>query len=390
MNNCHKDMHMINSRDDLKDIEECTVLEGDVFINNFKEPFIQLSSNLERIAGSLIIRNAPNLVRLEGPKLTSIGDTFSIQELTSLALISLPELKSVKILDWKVLPILSTAHLNAEIKNIESITITDTSITAFSGFASNALHTLDLNNNRFLESITSNVEKITEKLHIAANAESINVNLSHLKYAKNLTIQETSNLDLSNLETVENSASFINNYFKQLKIPKLKSIGGTLSISRNRALQQVELPTTDEIGGGLVVVNNTAIEKVNFLPKLSIIGGAMEIVGNIKDIQLKHLKIVKGSARITAFSSAFDCSKWTKNEVGSIIRGGKIECTSGDESSSTSNDNGVEGEGSDFISDGPFSESTSGFKYNSSAGKQPFSIILFSIAICFHYLLLQV
>lgn len=375
----------------MKYLEDCQTLKGDVLISNFKEPIIQLSSNLQEITGSLTIRNAPHLVRLEGPKLTSIGETFSIRELTSLALISFPELKSVKVLDWKVLPILSTVHFNNEIKDVESITVTDTSLTAFSGFMTNNLHTLDLNNNRFLESISSNVEKVTEKLHIAANAENVHVNLSHLKFAKNLTIQETSNVDLSSLETVENSASFINNYFKQLKIPKLKAIGGTLSISRNQALNQVEFAVTDEIGGGLVVVNNTAIEKINFLPKLSIIGGAMEIAGNIKDIQLKQLKLVKGSAKITAFSSVFDCTKWTKSEVGSIIRGGKIECTNAKGTINTSsNGTGDDNGNSDGLNhDGAFAEPAPGFKYRSSAVKKATSIVLLSIALGSSYLILK-
>lgn len=275
----------------------------------------------------MTVRGAPNLVRIEAPSIGSIGNVFSLRELTSLALISFPALRTVKELDWKILPILSTVHVNNEISGIESIIVSDTSLTKFSGFISNELSKLDLNNNRFLESIQSNVEKITGELHIAANSANVAVDLSRLKSAQNLTIQETASLDLSKLEQVENSVSFIANTFKQLKVPKLRSVGGTLSISENPYLNHLEFNSIDDIGGGLVIVNNTSIEKINFFPKLSIIGGAMELVGYMKEISLKQLKLVKGSAKIQAFADQFDCSKWTKSEVGSVIRGGRIECT---------------------------------------------------------------
>lgn len=248
-----------------------------------------------------------------------------------MALLSFPSLKSANSLDWKVLPILSTVHFGDSLNVAQNIVISDTSLTSFSGFIANDLKTLDINNNRFLESITATVENITESLHIASNSENLNVNLSSLKFANNLTIHEASKLELSNLENVENSASFLNNNFKQLKLPKLKGIGGTLRVSKNPNLSQIELPQVDEIGGGLVVINNTNIEKINFLPNLSIIGGAIELMGNIKEIQLKSLKLVKGSARIKSLTSSFDCSKWTTSEIGSTIRGSRIECTNSDD-----------------------------------------------------------
>ena len=78
-----------------------------------------------------------------------ISGSFSMFELTSLALISFPALKWVNILDWKILPILSNVHFNNEIQGIESITISDTSLTGFSGFLADTIDNLDINNNRF-------------------------------------------------------------------------------------------------------------------------------------------------------------------------------------------------------------------------------------------------
>ena len=35
------------------------------------------------------------------------------------------------------------------------------------------------------------------------------------------------------------------------------------------------------------MINNSLIERINFFPKLKIIGGALELIGNIKEISLK-------------------------------------------------------------------------------------------------------
>ena len=59
---------------------------------------------------------------------------------------------------------------------------------------------------------------------------------------------------------------------------------------------------------------------------MKIIGGALELIGNIKEISLKNLKLVKGSA-IVKSTSSFLIVKWSKTEIMLVVRGGRIECT---------------------------------------------------------------
>ena len=96
---------------------------------------------------------------------------------------------------------------------------------------------------------------------------------------------------------------------------------------KNNELSHIDFASLTDIGGGLLVANNTLIEHVNFLPKLNVIGGAIELVGNFKDASLKQLRLVKGSARVKSFAAGFDCAKWSTAEMSSVIRGGKIECS---------------------------------------------------------------
>ncbi|RCK63823.1 Sporulation-specific protein 22 [Candida viswanathii] len=323
---CRQNEFQIRSQEDMQELSSCDVLVGNVIITDFDYPIITFS-NLEKILGNLTIRKCPEVVRIEAPVMELISGSFTMFELTSLALISYPALKWVNVLDWRILPILSNVHFNNEIQGIESITISDTSLTGFSGFLADTIENLDINNNRFLDTIESNVEVIRGKLHIGANANDAKVSLPKLKQINRLSVSNVERLNVDELESVEESLSLANNYFQQIKFPKLSYVGGTLSLSGNEMVNDLEFPNLSELGGGLVLTNNSLIERVNFFPKLRIIGGALELVGAIKEISLKNLKLCKGSASVKSTSPLFDCAKWSRSEIVLVVRGGKIECT---------------------------------------------------------------
>lgn len=323
---CNRTNHFIASLADLKELARCSVVAGDVSIENFKDPIIHFG-DIQKILGSLSVRKSSSLVRMEAPLLESISGSFGLKQLTSLSLVSFPKLLNLQSLDWQVIPILSNINFAGTIEGLKSIKISDTSLTAISGFISNELSIFDINNNRFLELISANMEKVTESLHISANARNAFVSLPRLSFAQNMSINDVEQLNLAELESVGASASLINNRFKSLKLPKLSSVKGTLSLVKNNELSHIDFASLTDIGGGLLVANNTLIEHVNFLPKLNVIGGAIELVGNFKDASLKQLRLVKGSARVKSFAAGFDCAKWSTAEMSSVIRGGKIECS---------------------------------------------------------------
>lgn len=249
-----------------------------------------------------------------------------MEKLTSLALVHMPELASVSALEWRVLPILGNVNFG-HIEGLETIIIADTSLTGVSGFSSRNLKSLDINNNRFLESIKSDVQHISEYLHIAANADNVVVDLKSLVTTHNMSIHNVASLDIGNLEEVKGSINVISNQFQEIKIPKLKSVGGTFSVAKNEYLDTVELSSLAEVGGGLLIIKNPFLSIINFFPRLSIIGGALELVGNIKLVAWKNLKLVKGSAKVVTSDSSFDCASWKLNDAGKVVRGGKVECS---------------------------------------------------------------
>lgn len=320
----------IEDNSQLSLIQSCQIVNGDLVIQKFKDPLIELT-NLEKINGNLIIKESAELVRVEAPKLTSLNE-LKLSQLTSLSLVSFPNLRNVNSLNWQVIPILSNIRFSSDVKDIENIVISDTSLTGFSGFQTKVLRNLDINNNRFLETINSNVESITGKLKIVSNASNLKLSLPDLKSVDTVSINDVEELNLSGLKEINSSISLINNHFQKLLLENLTSIGGTLSISDNTRLSDIDLKNLKDVRGGLMIINNTDISQVDFLKKLRVIDGGLEVSGNLEYLDFPELKLIKGSVKIKSTNKKFNCNKIIREKLSLALRGGKITCESIDPS----------------------------------------------------------
>ncbi|SJM88142.1 related to Sporulation-specific protein 22 [Zygosaccharomyces bailii] len=328
---CKKDHHFIEASGDLHVLGiQCGNISGTITFVNYQDSIIDFG-DLESIGGDLIIENSASVVKIQGNKLRRIGGAFIIRNMTSLVAVELPYLKHIHSIEWKVVPILTTAHMDDDIEDVTSIVISDSSLATITGFQKvKMLEIFDINNNRYLESIKANVKSVTKQVRVHANAKELELELPELISAKNITIRDTSLIDLSKLEKVDNSLEFIENQLTKLTLPNLRSIGGTLGIMQNNMLSSADFGNVTDIQGGLVIANNTRLEKIDFLQKLRQIGGAIYFEGRFQDTEFPVLKMVKGSAYIKSNSVILDCNKWTTPVNGrAIIRGGKVSCISG-------------------------------------------------------------
>lgn len=325
---CFKDSYDIHSANELAGILDCSVISGSVHISDFDVETLYLG-HISEIKGDLTIRNSSALIRLDAPNLGLVGGKLELNTLNSLTSLSFPKLETVETLKWQVLPILTFVNLDKGIKNINSVIMSDTSLTGFGGFNVETLKILNINNNRFLERIESTVAEVTENLLIAANANNLKVSLPNLAWTKHMTVKDIESLDLESLQVVEKSADFSHNKFKKLNLPNLKSTGHTLSILKNKNLEEVSFDKLSEVGGGLMIIDNEKLKTLDFFPSLKSVGGAIEFHGDIVSNHFDTLKIIKGSAIMKSSSEYFDCSDWMKNEVAKVVRGGKVECGSG-------------------------------------------------------------
>lgn len=328
---CKKDHHFIEAAGDLHVLGiQCGNISGGVTFKNYQDSIIDFG-DLEAIGGNLVIENSPSVVKIQGRKLGRVGGIFIIRNLTSLVAIELPELRYVNAIEWKVVPILTNSRLSEHVEGLTSITISDSSLPTINGFQKvHELEILDINNNRFLETINTNVKRVTREVKVHANAKELELELPELKSARNITIRDTSSIELPKLEKVDNSLEVIENQISRLIVPNLKAIGGTLGIMQNSVLSRLDFGNVTDINGGLVIANNTRLEKIDFLKKLRQIGGAIYFEGKFQDTEFPQLKLVKGSAFIKSNSVTLDCNKWVTPLNGrAIIRGGKLFCISG-------------------------------------------------------------
>ncbi|GME85960.1 unnamed protein product [Ambrosiozyma monospora] len=327
-NTCTQNTFDIRSEADLEQISKCAKIKGDVVVEEYEGSLLELEG-VAVIEGSLTIKNSGGLSSIEAPELQVVTGTLALDTLTSLSSLSFPKLMDIDSIEWKVLPILSHANFNRGIKKIKSVVMQDTSLTGFVGFNVEKLNRLNINNNRFLERIDSTVKEVDGELVIAANSKGLKVVLSDLEYAEKVVIKDADEVDIGKLENVKQSAEFINNKFTELDVSHLKEVGASLSISKNANLKKADFSSLSDVGGGLIVIDNMELNKIDCFPSLKTIGGAIEFHGDIEESSLQQLRLVKGSAIVKSSSSSFDCKNWIENQVSDVVRGGKIECGSG-------------------------------------------------------------
>ncbi|CAI4058249.1 hypothetical protein SUVZ_03G0220 [Saccharomyces uvarum] len=329
---CKRDLHVIDSAQELFQLQnQCEYILGSLQITNYDSNVLDLNS-LRAIGGDLIVQDSPELIRMQAPNLNKVEGLFQLQGLTSLVSVEIPTLKFCRSLEWKVVPILNYVSMDSQnIEILEDIIISDTSLANIENFNKiQEIDTFNINNNRFLETIHSNIKTIRGQFSVHANAKELELEMPYLREVENITIRDTSLVYLPQLTKVKSSLEFIENYFYELNLNNLQKIGGTLGIINNVNLMKIDLENVTDIQGGLMITDNESLEEINFLPNLKQIGGAIFFEGSFKDVMFDSLKLVKGSAFIKSSSNVLDCNKWTNPSNGrSIIRGGKFTCISG-------------------------------------------------------------
>lgn len=377
---CSQNVFDVRSQRDLNQLIGCAVLDGHLKIADYEDSEADLGQ-IQQVRGDFTVKNASSLIKINGDSLQSITGDMYLTGLTSIQTITLPQLSRAGSIEWDVLPLLSTVEVSEFVDGLNKLIVSDTSLTSFQGFGTEELSVLKIHNNRYLEKVSLGVKKVANELSIAGNSDEMDISLKNLSHAQDVTIRDVNSIELDSLEEIASTAGFINNYFSSLKLPKLRSVGGTLSISENTRLTQIELKNVQDIDGGLVIVKNPRVTKIDFLPKLMVVGGAVELVGQFDEASFPNLKLVKGSSIVKTTSNRFDCNKWTKSDARRVVRGGKIECSAASKTTQTLH---VDKDGAVTQEKSQSSSSESGKSVSSESGAMrlsPSSLAVFLIVL---------
>ncbi|CCH45791.1 Sporulation-specific protein [Wickerhamomyces ciferrii] len=348
-----------SSQSDLDKYSDCEALKGDLTITG------DLSSGsldkVKAIYGSLIINNATNLGSFSAGQLTTITDSLELTILTVLDQLSLPQLSTVGTVHFVTLPALNEIQLNTGITKINSLYISDTSLENLNGFDVQSLDTFNVNNNKNLNSIDSQLQNVKVALEVSYNSNDVEVSFDDLEWANNITFRDISSISLSKLENVNASLGFINTSVDSIDLSNVQKIGGSLTFVSNDELEEIDLSNLTSIGGGFDISNNTHLKDIEGFDSLESVGGSIIFVGNFTNASLPSLKRVSGGLELES-SEEFDCEEFNKQK--NAIQGDSYVCKAASSStsiqlSSTSGSSSETGSGSSSSASGSGSSSSS-------------------------------
>ncbi|KAA8915404.1 hypothetical protein TRICI_002452 [Trichomonascus ciferrii] len=321
---CNKDAK-ISSDSDLQDLGSCSTFKGDITIqgDGVSEGTV---SGLKKIEGSLIIKNATKLSKFTATDLEEISDKFDINVATILNHLEMPKLEKVGKINWITLPALSGLNFDKKVTDCKEVVISDTGLNSLEGINVEKIGTFNVNNNKYLEEVDVDVKSVSNSLDISFNAKQVSASFPQLIWANNITFRDVSDVYLPNLTDVNSSLGFINNTIKGIQCPKLKELGGSLSIVSNEKLTNVSFPKLTKIDGGFQIANNTKLKSILGFPKVKSVGGAIDFDGNFNAAQVPSLDLVKGGVHIDSKSDKFNCTSWDKKHKEGDIHGDSYVC----------------------------------------------------------------
>ncbi|KAF5101954.1 hypothetical protein D0Z00_000609 [Geotrichum galactomycetum] len=313
-----------SSQSDLDTIASCSSFEGDIILTSPLQSAV--IAGVTSISGSLIARNVTSLQTLSAPNLSNISESLSLEILRSLNSVSLPRLVDVGDISLVTLNALGAVTLEDGITKAKSLVVSDTTIKSLDGFNLRTIDTLNINNNRYLTSITFILESVSNILDFSSTGSNVQVSFPSLVWANNITVRDTNSVSLPKLSKINSTLSFTNNTVQSISLPNLEEVGGSVAIVSNSQLTNASFPALESIGGAFMIVNNTKLPSILGFPVLNTIGGAIDFVGSFDNATLPELSVVRGGVDIESTSEEFNCSSWNQAQKDSVIRGDSYQC----------------------------------------------------------------
>ncbi|VVT56827.1 uncharacterized protein SAPINGB_P005314 [Magnusiomyces paraingens] len=312
-----------SSQADLDTISSCSTFKGDIILAS---PITAAAINgVQAITGSLSVVNITTLTSLSAPQLGNVSDTVDLRILEALTEVNFPSLTQASTLNLVTMNKISTINFAAGVSSLDTLVVSDTSLTSISGVNPTKLTTLNINNNKYLTALNFSLTYVYE-LDISSTANSVSINLPKLTSAHNATFRDASSINIANVSLVNSTLSFVNTTVKNIQLPKLTDIEGSLAIVSNSQLTNISFPLLTVIGGGFQIANNSKLASFSGFPLLETVGGAIDFVGDFDNATLPELSTVRGGVTVDSSSEDFNCSSWNALQSANGIRGDSYVC----------------------------------------------------------------
>ncbi|KAF4551642.1 putative GPI-anchored cell wall organization protein [Elsinoe fawcettii] len=310
----------IQNQGDAGRLSGCATYTGSIAIQTGTTSDISLDG-VRAITGSLGADNAVGLPSLSANSLESIGDNFSLTNMTLLTSLNFPRLTEVGSLVWQTLPRLSSLGFTSGLRRADSVRIIDTQLGSLDGINLETVGEFYISNNNQLNEIEMQLEQVTGAWNIEFNGRQTRVSLPNLENAFNMTFRNVSSISIPSLNSVNSSLGFWAGLYESIAAPNLTSVGGSLVFVSNAQLTNVSMPRLTTVRGALQVANNTEYDSIDGFPAVATVGGAVDAYGNFSDFQLPAISNVAGAfnlqstADISAVCSRFNGLRGRDNVI---------------------------------------------------------------------------
>jgi hypothetical protein len=276
----HSATSTIQNSGDASAIASCKTFSGNIAIKTDTPGSIALDG-VQKIDGSLIVKDNSELQQLSANSLEEISKDFTLSEVQNLNAVNFPKLKTVGALRWIGLPNLQNLGFDSEITKADVINIENTQLRSLEGINVETIKSMFVANNLYINTVDMQLGNVSESLTLSTNNPEVNVSFPNLMWAYNITFRNCSSVEIPSLETLNHSLNLIGNVFESFSAPNLTEVGGALAIASNFELKNISFPLLTEIGANLQIANNTKLSQIVGLPKLESVGGALDFNGNI-------------------------------------------------------------------------------------------------------------
>lgn len=238
---------------------------------------------IKQITGSLTADGASNMSSLSAANLQSIGDTFKLNGLITLTTLSFATLSSVGTIDWAALPNLQALTFTTGVNQSDKVSITNTGLTSLDGISLTSVGDFDITANTAMDTINvNNLKNVTGLLNIAANAASLKVTLPNLGGAQNITIRNTSSVEIPSLKELSGQLGLFGNTFESFSAPNLTSTGD-LIFDSNSKLSNLTMNQLTTVNGGFTISKNDDLDNIDGFSKLATVTGALDFAGEFNE-----------------------------------------------------------------------------------------------------------
>lgn len=223
---------------------------------------------------------AKNLHQLTASSLSSIGGSFTLNNLIFFTAMAMDSLSNAGSLNFTMVPNLGVAIFDNKIRNTGSITIVNTSLSSLKGIEVDSVGDFTVADNQLLANLTmESITNMTGSFYIDGERNDVAVNFPNLVTATDLTFEDVASISLPSLASVTNKLNVTSQYISNFSAPSLVT-GGSVSFQNSDMLTNISMPELKTLSEDLVISGPALFEHINGFPKLSKIQGDLTLVGN--------------------------------------------------------------------------------------------------------------